>query len=126
MPNEKPLLTGWLGGPKAKELSNETDEVMLNKALSSLASIYDMPAAELKKEVEWSRVFNWQKNDYAMGAYSYPTIQTAPAREQISQPLAGTIFFAGEALYKGSNPGTVEASLVSAIKTAENIKALAR
>lgn len=122
LPDKTPLLTGWLGGPGAASISNETDEVILNKALSSVAGIFDRTVAQLKDELEWARVFNWQKNEYALGGYSYSTVNSDAAKALISIPLEHTIYFAGEALYTGPRPGTVEASLESGIQIAGTIR----
>ncbi|MEO6732992.1 MAG: NAD(P)/FAD-dependent oxidoreductase [Ferruginibacter sp.] len=122
LPNPIPLLTGWLGGPKAHGISNETDETILEKALESLAAIYNLAIEFLKNELDHAWVFNWQKEDYALGAYSYTTLQSAVARQKIKAPVDDTIFFAGEALYSGEHPGTVEAAFVSGIQTSALIK----
>ncbi|MEO6723291.1 MAG: NAD(P)/FAD-dependent oxidoreductase [Ferruginibacter sp.] len=118
LPNETSILTGWLGGPRAAAISNESDDRILVKAISSLAAIYDKPIEQLRNEIQWSKVFNWQANEFAMGAYSYPTPQTESAQRLISEPIAGTVFFAGEALYTGPHPGTVEAAFESGIRVA--------
>ncbi|MEO5893965.1 MAG: FAD-dependent oxidoreductase, partial [Ferruginibacter sp.] len=105
-------------------MSNEPAEAITEKALSSLAAICDIPEVELKNEVEWTKIFNWQKEEYAMGAYSYGTLLSEKARALINTPLEETIFFAGEALYTGDHPGTVEAALVSGINIADVIRGM--
>ncbi|MEJ7588719.1 MAG: NAD(P)/FAD-dependent oxidoreductase [Ferruginibacter sp.] len=122
LPARVPLLTGWLGGPKAAALSTETDDIILEKALASLAAIYDLPVPGLTANLEEGMIFNWQKNKYALGAYSYATPLSGEAKNIINTPLEDTIFFAGEALYNGDHPGTVEAALVSGIETAARIR----
>ena len=122
LPDEAPLLTGWLGGPKAHALSNQSDNDIGDIALTSLAAIFDQPIAMLRQSIVHMNVFNWQKNPYAMGAYSYATVETAAAKKVITAPLADTIFFAGEALYTGDHPGTVEAALVSALDAVAAMK----
>ena len=44
------------------------------------------------------------------------------AREQLTTPVEQTIYFAGEALYNGDAPGTVEAALVSGYLAALQLK----
>ena len=39
--------------------------------------------------------------------------QTSAASQLLNRPVNGTIFFAGEGLYEGASPGTVEAALIS-------------
>ena len=43
------------------------------------------------------------------------------ARKILNIPIQETIFFAGEALYEGNAPGTVEAALVSGREAAKKI-----
>ena len=43
------------------------------------------------------------------------------ARKILNLPVQETIFFAGEALYDGEVPGTVEAALVSGREAAEKV-----
>ena len=113
LPEEQPLLTGWCGGPKAAMLSSQTDEEILEKAILSLATILSIPADELKKNLRQASVFNWQSKQLNLHGYSYDTLESTAARQLLNTPVAGTIFFAGEALYEGKSPGTVEAALVS-------------
>ena len=122
LPATTPLLTGWAGGPNAVDLSDQTDEMILEKALSSLSNILDKPISFLNENIEYCRVFNWQKNEFIKGGYSFATPSSEKARNLIKTPLAGTLFFAGEALYDGHHPGTVEAALVSGIEVSELIQ----
>jgi monoamine oxidase len=121
LPDETLLLTGWAGGPPANLLSNEGDTVILEKALRSLSNIFNVPVADLQTKLQWSEIFNWQKNEYAMGAYSYATLQTDSALKQFTDPVDDTIFFCGESLYAGSSPGTAEAAIIVAKKVAAEL-----
>lgn len=122
LPDKTPILTGWLGEPGAAAISGESDEKILEEALASLSALYDKPVVQLRELLEWSKVYNWHDNEFAMGAYSYSTIQTLAAQQIISAPVNDTLFFAGEALYTGNHPGTVEAAFVNGIETANLIK----
>ncbi len=53
-----------------------------------------------------------------MGGYSYHTPESENALKLLNTPIQDTIFFSGEALYKGDHPGTVEAAIVSAQQSA--------
>jgi monoamine oxidase len=118
LPNTTLLLTGWAGGPGAGLLAQEDDDMILEKALLSLSNIFNLTIDGLRKKLQWSEIFNWQKNEYAMGAYSYSTTQTAGALQQLAKPIDDTLFFCGEGLYEGPSPGTVEAAIIAAKKTA--------
>lgn len=118
LPDTVPVLTGWLGGPPAERWSKLEDKELLEKALLSLSVIFEKPVSELQDNLEEAHVFNWQRDDYALGAYSYSMPGTTIARDLLNTPIDDTIFFAGEGVYEGSSAGTVEAALMSGKETA--------
>lgn len=120
-PDESPLLTGWLGGHKAEELRNSSDEEVLQIAIDSLASIFQLSGEEIKGLLLKSIVANWGADKYTLGSYTYATVETAQALELLMQPVKDTLYFAGEAFYTGSEMGTVEAALASGKSVAERI-----
>ncbi|HSC37763.1 MAG TPA: FAD-dependent oxidoreductase, partial [Chitinophagaceae bacterium] len=113
------LLTGWLGGPRAAHLEGMKDAGIVQLALRSLAGIFNKTVEELHTLLVDAKVANWQKDPFSIGAYSYDTIHTAAARQLLRTPLENTLFFAGEALYEGVSPGTVEAALNSGAAVAQ-------
>jgi monoamine oxidase len=120
-PNDSSVLTGWLSGPGAVEIKNEDDEAVLLKSLHSLSRIFDIDLGQLKKNLEWWKVFNWTTDPFTLGSYSYSTLQTASARRLLMEPVEDTLFFAGEAVYEGPEMGTVEAALTSGRDVAATI-----
>lgn len=114
MPDESPVLTGWAGGPAVAQLNKFSKDHLLEKALGSLSAIFDLSVFNLKEMLIGWRVFNWEKQESSMGAYSYATLATASALEILKTPINDTLFFAGEGIYSGAHPGTVEAAIVSA------------
>ena len=120
LPDRIPMLTGWLAGPKAKKLSNERNEVILEQALLSLASIFDIDFETLQQLLKASYVHNWISDPFSRGAYSYKSLTTEGAKEILLKPVSNTLFFAGEALSKDYY-ATVEAALQSGHEVAENI-----
>jgi hypothetical protein len=43
------------------------------------------------------QVYDWSKNDYVKGGYSYPSLGALRGdRESLAAPVAGTVFFAGD------------------------------
>jgi len=113
-PDPYPMLTGWIGGPRVENFKNDTEEQILEKALQSLANIYEISLEEIKKNTRASSIFNWQD-----GAYSYPTPKTPEARKLLNKPVENTLFFAGEGIYEGESQGTVEAGLASGKEAAK-------
>jgi monoamine oxidase len=120
-PQHSSLLTGWLSGPKAEQLAHLDDEVILDKALQSLSSIFKLHFENVKEKVTWWKVLNWTKDEFTRGSYSYSTLQTNTARKKLEEPVGNTLFFAGEGLYNGLEMGTVEAALTSGSEVAKKI-----
>lgn len=115
------VLTGWLGGPSAVQWDIMNDEAIRDTGLLSLAHIFEMPLSELTEKLSVFHAFRWHADHTACGAYSYGQPLSPAARELLNKPLADTVYFAGEALYDGPSPGTVEAALVSGIQAAEKL-----
>jgi monoamine oxidase len=115
------LLTGWAGGPRAARLEELDEAAIIQAGLQSLAGIFNKTVGELGAELVAARAVSWLREPFSLGAYSYDTIHTAAARQLLRQPLDKTLFFAGEALYEGPSPGTVEAALTSGRDAAARI-----
>ena len=121
LPSEVPILTGWAGGPKAEELSAQSSSVILEKAIESLAGLFMMDEMTLKESLEGWRVFNWQKDKSILGGYSYATLETEDALKILNTPVSETLYFAGEGMYSGDHPGTVEAAILSVKSVADHL-----
>jgi monoamine oxidase len=113
LPHPAPLLTGWINGPQATSFTQAGPEKMLQYALYSLAGIFGLPLIFLEQQLVASHITDWGTDPFSLGAYSYDMLPSKAARQLLQQPVLNTLFFAGEALYEGAHPGTVEAALVS-------------
>ena len=72
-------------------------------------------------------VHDWQRDPYALGAYSYVKTGGMSAREMLATPLHNSVFFAGEATAQGGEGGTVAGALESGTAAARMVlQALAR
>ena len=120
-PNKNGLLTGWLAGPKAFALKDESNEELSKTAVRSLAYIFKVSEDFIRTKMLSCRVSNWTADPFTHGAYSYATLDTHWAKKVLAEPVANTLFFAGEALYEGSATGTVESALVNGIETAHQL-----
>ncbi|KAA2243214.1 FAD-dependent oxidoreductase [Chitinophaga agrisoli] len=112
-PERSTLLTGWLGGPPARELKDASTEHILQMALASLGAIFNMPVTALQSLLQSHDIINWTADPFTRGSYTYPTVQTKAALPVLSAPVANTLYFAGEGFYEGPEMGTVEAALTS-------------
>ncbi len=113
LPEQNCMITGWVGGPKAVLLQQETDDVLVDLALESLAAIFQIPLQSLQSKLTGSCIHNWSRDEFSRGAYSFETVHSKKAKATIATPIEDTIYFAGEACYEGPDSGTVEAALVS-------------
>ncbi|HEU4632690.1 MAG TPA: NAD(P)/FAD-dependent oxidoreductase [Flavisolibacter sp.] len=120
-PKDVALLTGWLGGPNAEAVKHHNEEEILNKALGSLQSIFNVDLSYLRQHIQAACVANWATDPYNRGGYAYEVVNGPAIRKTLKEPEANTLFFAGEALYDGPEIGTVEAALVSGRDTAHRI-----
>jgi len=120
-PTKNGMLTGWLAGPKAMELKNATEGEILQKGLQSLSYIFGVDKTFIEKKLVAHCIVNWAEEPYTFGAYSYATLDTHWAKKILSDPVEETLYFAGEALYNGTETGTVEGALASGIEVARNI-----
>jgi len=117
-PLRLPLLSAWAGGPKAAALSGLGERELVGAALESVAAFFGpvpAPAA--------ARVYDWQADPYARGAYSYVATGGVGARSRLAAPLGDTLFFAGEATAEGA-PGTVHGALESGVRAARELLAV--
>lgn len=116
------LLTGWLGGPAAMQWDTMSDEAIIQSSLASLSKIFRIDIDELARQLSEHFIARWHHSKTASGAYSYETPLSKNAKELLNTPVNNTLFFAGEALYSGPYPGTVEAAFTSALETVKKIR----
>lgn len=121
-PAERPLLTGWLGGPEAEKFKNRNDEEILNHAINSLSYIFKISNTDIEDLIVAKKVVNWVSDPYSRGAYGYDTLASGLAKKTLNQSIENTVFFAGEAVSEKSPIGTVEAALASGMEAGRKIK----
>jgi monoamine oxidase len=115
------VLTGWAGGPDALSISHLSDEDIVGIALDCLQKIFKASAISLSDNVRNWHVFNWIREAHFYGAYSYSKPASTTARQLLNTPIEETLFFAGEGLFEGKYPGTVEAAFHSGLQAARKI-----
>ena len=113
LPSPVPLLTGWVGGPRAAALAGRGEDAILRTALDSLASIFGRDPAELRSRLRLAYFHDWVADPLAGGAYSYGGVGAIEARAALVRPVAGTLFLAGEAVAQAGKNATVQGALAS-------------
>ncbi len=115
------LLTGWLTGENMRRFQALDPPDRLASCLSSLAAIFSRDIALLEDQLAAFRIFDWREQPYVHGGYSFDMVTTPACRLLLRAPVEETLYFAGEAIYEGSAPGTVEAAFHSGLEVAEKI-----
>ncbi len=119
LPTRAPLLTAWMGGPRAQRLEGTTSSQIVERALESVERIFGAEVG-VRDQLQASYVHDWQRDPFARGAYNYITVGGSHAPEALARPLRHRLFFAGEAT-SASDVGTVEAALQSGRRAAGEI-----
>ncbi len=119
LPARVPLLTAWMGGPRAERMRGAGRDALVTSALQSLESLFG-PAERCTQELAAAYVQDWQQDPYARGAYSYITVGGLGAPDALARPLHDRLYFAGEAT-SSADAGTVEAALQSGRRAAREI-----
>ena len=65
---------------------------------------------------------NWQADPFSRGAYSYAGVGGEGAHNSLAKPVAGTIFFAGEAT-TAEETGTVAGAITTGRRAAKQLLA---
>jgi monoamine oxidase len=121
LPARAPLLVAWAGGPRALSLSAASEGDIVRRAVMSVGSLFDgRGGVDTLPVATW--VHNWQRDPYAHGAYTYVAVNGRGARRRLAAPIAGTLYFAGEATDE-TEAGTVAGALQSGQRAAQEIVA---
>ncbi len=116
--HQKPVLVGFIGGSAARRLYPMDDAAAAALAMSTLRRVW--PKAPTPSRV---RVTRWGADRFALGSYSHIVVDgTADDHDRLAEPVAGRLFFAGEATHRRF-PGTVHGALLSGIRAAEAVAA---
>lgn len=120
-PLRLPVMVGWRGGPPAAELNQETNDVIHQRAIASLAHHYGTTRQRLEELVDGIWSYNWDRDPYARGAYSYALVGGSGAGARLARPVEQTLFFAGEATDTDGHTGTVEGALSTGRRAARGV-----
>jgi monoamine oxidase len=122
-PGEPPLVTAWAAGPAAARLAGRPPEARLRAAVASLARGLGRPPGDLLDDLAGWRVFDWQEDPFARGAYSFAPPGGAHLPEALAAPVGEALFFAGEATDTAGQSGTVHGALASGARAANELLA---
>jgi len=120
-PIASPILVGWAGGPAAEPLSGKGSDVIVDAAIESLANALKMDRLSLRSRLEVSFVSDWQTDPFALGAYSYVPAGEITAPIALAQPVADTLFFAGEATNSDGAGATMHGAIATGYRAADEL-----
>jgi monoamine oxidase len=123
LPSRAPIITGWVGGPRAEAMAALDEGAMIRAALESLASVFERDVGELRSRLRQAYVHDWSADPLAGGAYSYGGVGAIEARATLARPAGGTLYLAGEAVAEEGRNATVHGALISGYRAAERVLA---
>lgn len=120
-PTVSPLITAWAAGPRASALHALEENAIVNRAIADLAYALEIQDGQILQNLEAAHMHDWQRDPFALGAYSYVRVGGVGARETLAKPVDDTLYFAGEAATQGGEAGTVAGALASGYAAASAI-----
>jgi monoamine oxidase len=114
-----PVLVGWAGGPRARELDGLTPPALMERVLASLRALTGAGEEDLRKGLLDARVHRWSADPFTRGAYSFSNAGLEDAPQRLRWPVGGTLFFAGEATADTEELGTVHGAFASGLRAAD-------
>ena len=119
-PIRSTILTAWAGGHAADALLAESDSSRIDRVLDELSAQWDVPRNRLDALLTGTYSHDWQSDPFSRCAYSYAAVGGSTAHARLAAPLAGTLFFAGEAT-SGDETGTVAGAIDSGRRAANEV-----
>lgn len=119
LPVRTPLLVGWFAGGGAGKLIGKPVDELKEAALNSLATILKATRKTIDDQFEKVHYHDWNKDPFSLGAYSYAVCGSADAALKLAKPVAGKLFFAGEATNSDGEAGTVHGAIQTGVRAAD-------
>jgi monoamine oxidase len=120
-PEASRTITGWVGGPRSAALTGLDPKTLADKACTTLGRIFGLRKERIHALLKGCYTHDWQRDRFALGAYSYVAAGGLDASRQMTEPVADTLFFAGEHTDVTGHWGTVHAAMRSGLRAAEQV-----
>ncbi len=120
-PEPSPTLVGWIGGPRCEDLRGRSAAALGNMACHDLAEVFGIAEGGIRDTLVSTETYDWSTDPYSLGSYSYVPACALDASAAIGEPVAGTLFFAGEHTDTTGHWGTVQAALRSGLRVARQV-----
>ncbi len=117
-----PLLVGLSGGAPAHEIEALSDHAIVTRLQEELSSVMGTTVPEPTEVI----VQRWRSDPFARGSYAYLRVGANGGEPEIvARPIAGRVFFAGEALHL-HDPGTVHGAYWTGQRAARQVRGWSR
>lgn len=123
LPERRAELVAWVGGPSATRVGERgggTREGIIAQAIDSVRALFGgrLDVGEL---VEQAWFHDWVSDPRSRGAYSYLNVGGEGARRRLAEPVAQTIFIAGEATNESGEAATVAGAIAEGTRAAGKV-----
>jgi monoamine oxidase len=122
-PLYSPILVAWTGGPPTRVFTDWSLDQRADRALESLARVLGVRRGVVDAQVRAWATHDWTADPFAGGAYSYVRVGGMAAQASLAQPVAATLFFAGEATELTGYQATVHGALFAGERAADEVLA---
>lgn len=109
------LCVGFVGGREGWKIEQAGEAAAIDFAISELAGLV---GADVRRHIVHGRMSQWGANPLTRGAYAAALPGRHASRQALAEPLAGKVFFAGEAL-GGAYPALLSGAHLSGVAAAE-------
>ena len=114
----QPVLLGFNAADQGRAIEDWGDGAIVASALATLQRLF---GRRIPEPLDY-QISRWQRDRYALGAYSFNALGSTPAmRDHLAQGLAGRLFFAGEATSR-QYFGTAHGAYLSGLAVAQQIR----
>lgn len=120
-PTRAPVLVGWAAGPQVDRLADLDEVVLRRSAVESLSHALHVPESTVNSHLRSIHWHDWQRDRCALGAYSWVRAGGFDAHQLLAEPLAETLFFAGEATCGNGLNATMDGALQSGFRAADEV-----
>ena len=104
-------------------LSGVDAKTLGDKACTTLGRIFGLRKQKIHALLRGCYTHDWQQDRFTLGAYSYVATGGLDASRRMTEPVADTLFFAGEHTDITGHWGTVHAAMRSGLRAAEQVLA---
>jgi monoamine oxidase len=117
-PARAATLVGWAGGTTAARLVARGGAEVEARAIAAIGRLFGMRRRHVESSIVACWYHDWGTDPFTRGAYSYALVGGNTAAKQLAKPVAGTLFFAGEAASVEGRTGTVHGAIGTGYRAA--------